>query len=161
MNDLPAGPARFWSAVLLAGAIALALGRGAPDNFRPEPPARMAADTPLPLLEEPQGALPHPPRTFRWTPGGPDVSLAQVMLFRKTLEPFWQSGPVEGPPLEVDPDEVFAGIPAGENLFWRVREVIDGRPRAVSALAEFTFETDTQGRPIGESVAGPRPLPLE
>jgi hypothetical protein len=152
MTELPAAPARFWSAILAAAAAGLALAGDALDNFRPEPVWVPPADTSLPVVEAPQGRVPDPPREFRWTPGGEDVDLAQVSIFRKNLNPVWQSGPVARPPVEVVPEEVFAGVAAGEELFWRVREVRDGRPRATSAMASFTFDRDTQGRGPAESV---------
>lgn len=142
---------RMWTVVVLAAAAAVVLGGNARESFRPEPSGAIPADTPLPVLHDPQGDLPAPPSQFAWTPGGNDVDLAQVVLFKSNLEVFWQSGPLSGPPLTVDPAEVFAGIPAGEPLAWRVREVSGGKPRASSDLVVFSFAVDTQGIPAGES----------
>ncbi len=152
--------ARPWTLVLLAGAAALALGGDVAGNFRPEPSGAVDPDTPLPVPLEPEGELPAPPTVFRWTPGGDDVDLAQVVLFSSNYEVFWQSGPLEGPPLEIVPEEVFAGIPAGEPLAWRVREVARGRPRAASRMVVFSFTVDAHGRPIGESVPANPFLPI-
>ncbi len=143
--------ARLWTVVVLAGAATLALGGDVAGNFAPEPSGAVAPETPLPVPLEPEGELPAPPAVFRWTPGGDDVDLAQIVLFRSNYEVFWQSGPLEGPPLEVAPAEIFAGIPAGEPVAWRVREVAQGRPRAASRMVIFSFEVDTEGRPVGES----------
>ncbi|MFN8179992.1 MAG: hypothetical protein U0167_18815 [bacterium] len=151
-------PARVWSAVfVVAGILLVALG-GAVQGFRPEPSGAVPADTPLPTLGEPQGPLPAPPKVFRWTPGGTDVDLSQVAIYRSTLEPLWQSSPVRGSSIEVEPSEVFQGVPAGEELLWRVREVSHGRPRASSAYGRFKFAVDTRG--LGPGAAPPEARPL-
>ena len=153
-------PVRLWTAVLVVGAVLLGTAGGL-RNFRGAPGTGVPADTPLPVLHEPAGDLPEPPRVFRWTPGGPDVDLSQVTVFRGNLEPWWYSAPLDTCVIEVDPSEVFAGIPAGETVFWRVREVTQGRPRATSALAQLSFALDTGGRGPGEAPPEERPLPLE
>lgn len=156
----PSTAARPWAFVLLAGAVLVALGGDLAGNFRPEPTGAVPADTPLPIPIEPEGDLPAPPSVFRWTPGGEDVDLAQVVLFRSNYEVFWQSGPLEGPPLTVVPGEVFAGVPAGETLAWRVREVSHGRPRAASGMTVFSFAVDVQGLPVGQSRPAQPFLPI-
>ena len=160
MNEPTPGPARLWAAVLLAAGVALALGGNVADNFRPEPSGRVPADTPLPTPIQPQGELPSPPAVFDWTPGGPDVALSQIVIFRSNYDVLWESAPLAGPPVTVIPEEVFAGVPAGEPLAWRVREVSNGRPRATTALILFSFDLDTLGRPVGESVPGEPLLPM-
>jgi hypothetical protein len=152
------GPTRVWSAVFVVLGILVAALGGAVQGFRPEPSGAVPADTPLPLLGEPQGDLPAPPKVFRWTPGGTDVDLSQVAIYRSTLEPLWQSSPVRGTSIEVDPADVFQGVPAGEQLLWRVREVSRGRPRASSAYGKFKFAVDTRG--LGAGVAPPEVRPL-
>ncbi len=157
--DIPSSAARVWSAVLLAAALFLA--GGALENFRPLPSGAIPVDTPLPVLETPAGESSEPPSVFRWQAGGADRDLAQVTVFRTNLEPFWSSAPTDSTEIRVDPADVFAGIPAGERLYWRVREVRDGRPRASSALSEFVFTHDVLGRPVGESFSAEPLLPSE
>jgi hypothetical protein len=126
-------------------------------GFRPEPSGAVPSDTKLPVLIEPEGELPNPPKVFRWTPGGTDVDLAQIAIYHTSLEPVWQSAPIHGSSLEIDPAVVFQGIGAGEKLCWRVREVTRGRPRATSAFARFQFDLDARG--LGkESPPEERPL---
>ena len=151
-------PVRVWSAVLVVAGILVAALGGAVQGFRPEPSGAVPADTPLPTLSEPQGDLPAPPKVFRWTPGGTDVDLAQVAVYRSTLEPLWQSAPLRGSSIQVDPADVFQGVPAGEELLWRVREVSHGRPRAASAYGRFKFAVDTRG--VGPGAAPPEVRPL-
>ena len=157
MNDLPPAATRFWSAVLVGAAVVLVLAGGAFRNFRPEPPARVPADTAIPVIQEPKGQLQTPPTVFRWTPGGTDVDLAQIAIYRGNLEPVWQSSPLQGSSLEVDPHELFEGVAAGEPLYWRVREISRGRPRATSSFAPFSFAVDVHGRGPEESQPAPPP----
>jgi hypothetical protein len=160
MPDIPITAARAWSAVLLVAAVALLVGGGAVDNFRPLPSGAVPADTPLPVLESPRGELPEPPRVFKWTPGG-ERDLSQVTLLRGNLTPLWRSAPTESSELHVDPAVVFAEIPAGGHLYWRVREVRDGKPRATSAVAEFWFVTHVRGQAEGKSAPMEPFLPSE
>ena len=55
----------------------------------------------------------------------------------------------------------FERLKLGADITGRQREVIDGRPRATSALAEFRFDVDTQGRGPGESRPEAKFLPLD
>jgi hypothetical protein len=160
MSDPAATPARLWSAVLVGAAVLLGVA-GVRGNFRGESARGSPSDAPLPALAEPVGELPEPPGVFRWTPSGPEVGLSQVTVFRGNLEPWWYSAPLDTCVIEVDPAEVFAGIPAGETVFWRVREVTDGRPRATSALVQFSFALDAQGRGPGEAPPEEPLLPQE
>jgi len=155
MSELPAAPVRLWSAVLVAGAVVLFVAGGAIDNFRPEPSGLMPEDTPRPVPGDPQGELESPPSRFEWTPGGDDVDVAQVVIFRESLDLLWQSSPRKGPPVELVPEDVFADVPAGEWIYWRIREVQGGRPRATSALVQFRFATDVHGRGVPAIVPGP------
>ncbi len=148
---------RVVGAIALAGAIALLLFGGVRENFRPIAGGRVPEDTPVPVCLEPAGDLEHPPTLFRWTSGGDDVDFAQVLLFDERLNRVWSSAPVTGAELRVE-SSVFDGLQAGTLCSWSVREVRQGRPRATSALAEFSFEFDTQGRPVGESLPAPEIL---
>jgi hypothetical protein len=161
MNELrepSSGPIRLWSIVLVAAGLLLAWLGGARENFRPEPSGAVPVDTPIPVALEPQGELPEPPKVFRWTPGGTDVDVSQVAIYRSTLEPLWQSRPTHATSLELDPSQVFHGIPAGEELAWRVREVSRGRPRATSAFVKFKFQKNAEGLPVGARPNVVRPL---
>jgi hypothetical protein len=142
----------------VAAAVVLVFAGGAFESFRPEPPAKIPPDTPLPVVLEPKGDLASPPKVFRWAPGGPDVDLAQVAIYRKNLEPLWQSSPIQGSSLEVDPRELFEGVGAGEPLVWRVREISQGRPRATSAFELFSFAVDVHGRGPAQSRPAPPPI---
>jgi len=156
---MPSRPALVWSTVLLLGAVALLLLGDVRGNFAPEPSPRLPEDTPLPVLQEPLGELERPPSRFVWTPGGPEVDYAQVLLFDERQERFWESAPLTGGELEVDPATVFSEVPAGPPLTWRVREVADGRPRAISAVGEFRFTTGVDGLGIGETAPEPGSAP--
>lgn len=158
MTDLPPRATRLWSAILVGAGVALALFGGALQGFRPEPSGRIPTDAVLPVALEPRGELPAPPTVFRWTPGGDDVDLVQVAIYRSNLEAVWQSSPVQGSSIEVDPREVFEDVAAGEQVSWRVREISRGRARATSAAQVFSFAVDVHGR--GPAQSGPQGVPL-
>lgn len=143
-----------WSSVLLLAAIALLVGGGVRRNFAPEPSGRVADGTRLPRPLEPLGELEAPPVVFRWEAGGPDVDYSQILVFNERQERIWSSAPLTGSELTVDPQAVFGNLAAGPPVFWSVREVAGGRPRATSPMVEFLFLVDVQGRGIGESQPG-------
>jgi hypothetical protein len=104
------------------------------------------------VLEEPLGEVPTPPTRFRWTPGEGEIGLSQVLLFRANLDLLWSSAPLPGGVHELEvPLTLYDGVPAGEKLYWRVREVHLGKPRATSALENFVFEIDSRGFRKGEA----------
>jgi hypothetical protein len=155
----PAPPVvRIVGILALVGALVLLVLGGVPENFRALPSGRIPADTPVPVILAPAGEQEQLPTVFRWTPGGPDVDFSQVLVFDDSLSRIWTSAPVRGSELTVDPAIVFDGIQAGTPCAWSVREVYQGRPRATSALQEFSFNHDWLGRPIGESRPGPKLL---
>jgi predicted phage tail protein len=141
---------RTWGvAVLLLAAAIFVLGGGA-TNFRPVSRDLVAEDTPIPVGIEPEGVQDTPPTVFRWTPGGDDVDLTQLILYRADKKRLWQSAPTRAAELEV-PLEAYRHIPAGETLYWRVREVRRGKARAASAFVAFWFQIDLQGKGPGET----------
>jgi hypothetical protein len=146
-----AGVSRTWiAAVLLLAAAIFVLGGGA-TSFRPLPHDLVPADTPVPVGIEPEGVCDAPPTKFRWKPGGEDVELSQLLVYRNDLKRLWQSAPVRGSEVEI-PASAYTDIPAGETLYWRVREVRRGKARATSALVAFWYQIDLAGRKPGEGV---------
>jgi hypothetical protein len=146
------GPAfRLGILMVLVTAAAIFLLGGGATNFRPVPRDLVAPDTPLPVGLEPEGVHDTPPTMFRWTPGGQDVDLSQLLLYRGNRSRIWQSAPVQGSELEI-PLAAYQDIPAGETLYWRVREVRRGKARASSARVAFWYQLDSQGRGPGEGV---------
>jgi len=133
----------------LAAAI-LVLG-GGPGNFRPVDRDLVSEDTPLPVGIEPEGVQDTPPTKFRWEPGGDDVELTQLLLYRSDRKRLWQSAPIRGAELEI-PLSAYKHVPAGETLYWRVREVRRGKARASSAFVAFWFQKDLRGLGPGEGV---------
>lgn len=142
-----------WVFGLTSGAVALFVAFGAAENLRPEASGRISQDTVLPVSIAPIGELESPPTEFRWTPGGEDVDFSQIVLFDDRLQRIWASPLLREPRLTVDPQQLFRGVVAGRKCGWTVREVYQGRPRATSAIAEFSFATDVKGRGVGESIA--------
>jgi hypothetical protein len=115
----------------------------------PSPKATAPAEeVKLPQPLEPAGELESAPLRFVWEPGGEDVDLSQVILFRGDLSRFWETAPVETSEVTV-PLHAFDGIYPMEPCYWRVREVTDGRPRAASVLKGFKIKNP------------PRPPPAE
>ncbi|MEZ5063702.1 MAG: hypothetical protein R3B81_03155 [bacterium] len=155
MSESTRSPAvAFWVALPLLAALLLL-----PAGWRNLRPLAIDVESPgIPEIEGPEGTLPVPPREFRWTPGGDDVEWSQVLLYRATFERLWESPPLTEPVFPVDPREVFRGIPAGEEVWWKVREIADGRARAASRLVRFTFEVDAFGHGPGEAPTYARPL---
>ena len=150
-NSFVASSFPFWSAALLVLAAGVFVLGGGVTSFRPVSRDLVTADTPLPVPLEPKGEQDAPPTKFRWTKGGDDVDLAQLLLYRANQKRLWQSAPTRGSELEV-PLSAYEHVPAGETISWRVREVRRGKARASSALAEFSFRVDIQGRGPGEGV---------
>jgi hypothetical protein len=150
----PSAGAVIAAACVLVAAVLLFFAGGALEGFRPEPSGRIPGDTKLPVGTSPEGELPAPPTVFRWEPGGDDVDLSQVIVFDDRRDRLWQSVPVKGSELTVDVEHVFAMAAAGHVYSWSVREFRAGRPRATSALVQFSFDVDVHGRGIGESMPG-------
>lgn len=119
-------------------------GRTAP----PKAVAPSPEDVKLPVPLEPAGELETAPLRFDWEPGGDDVDLSQVILFRGDLSRFWETAPVETSEVTV-PLHAFDGIYPMEPCFWRVREVTDGRPRAASELKGFKIRNPPRPPPAG------------
>lgn len=142
---------RVWSGILGGCALLLFLLGGVRENFRPPGAGRPAAEIALPVPLEPEGEYPAPPTTFRWKPGGDGVDLYQVVLHRASFERFWESAPLRGVTELTIPREAYDGIPAGQQLYWRVREVSGGRARATSAYTPFRFRVDSKGYGPGEA----------
>jgi hypothetical protein len=129
----------FLAAILLV----LAGGRTPPEKA----PAEDAKDQ-YPELVEPAGELDDPPLRFVWNPGGEDVDLSQVVVYRSNLDRIWETIPLGPGTREITiPLQAYAGTYPGEPCFWRVLEARDGRSRAVSALKEFKFKNPPQLRP--------------
>jgi hypothetical protein len=145
------GVARTWIWACLALAAAIFVLGGGATNFLPLPRDLVPADTPVPVGVEPQGVCDVPPTKFRWKPGGDDVDLTQLLVYRADLKRLWQSAPVAGFEIEI-PISAYTDIPAGETLYWRVREVRRGKARATSALVAYWFQIDLAGRKPGEGV---------
>ena len=80
------------------------------------------------------------------------MDFAQVVIYRASFERLWESPPLTEARFELDPDQAFLGIPAWEECAWKVREVVDGRPRAASRLAVFQFRKDHRGFEAGEAL---------
>lgn len=150
--DRPSRGGTIAAACVVGAALALFLFGGAIEGFRPVPSGRIPEDTKLPVGTYPEGELPEPPAVFRWEPGGDDVDLSQVIVFDDRRNRLWQSVPLAGSEVAIDPPAVFAGAAAGRVYSWSVREFRGGRPRATSALVQFSFDVDVHGRGIGESV---------
>lgn len=142
---------RAWSVAILALAAAILVLGGGVANFRPVSRDLVSPDTPIPVGIEPEGVQDTPPTEFRWTPGGDDVDLAQLILYRGDRKRLWQSAPIRGSDFEV-PLDAYRDIPAGETLYWRVREVRRGKARAAAAFVAFWYQKDLQGRGPGEGV---------
>ena len=137
--------------------VALVLGVPGALSLVPEPEVSVEIGIPQPL--SPQGDLPIVPSVFRWEPGGDDAEWSQVVIYRGNLERIWQSPLLRrADSYEVDPKLAFLGIPAGEDCFWRVRELVEGQARAISAFGEFKYERDALGYGPGELPAELRPL---
>jgi hypothetical protein len=149
-SNAPGVPRTWIAAGLLLAAAVFVVGGGA-SNFRPLPRDLVPEDTPVPVGIEPEGVCEVPPAKFRWTPGGDDVELSQLLVYRGDLKRLWQSAPVRGAEIEI-PVSAYKDIPAGETLHWRVREVRRGKARATSALVSFWYQTDLEGRKPGEGV---------
>ena len=143
--------ARTWVGAVLALAVVVFLVGGGAGNFRPVSRDLVTEDTPIPVGLSPEGVQEAPPTEFRWTPGGEDADLTQLVLYRADRKRLWQSAPLRGAELEV-PLSAYEHIPAGETLYCRVREVRRGKPRATSALVAFWFRVDLKGRGPGEGV---------
>ena len=152
LSGRPSRGGMIAAACVLVAAVALFLAGGAMDGFRPVPSGRIPDDTKLPVGIEPQGERPEPPTVFRWEPGGDDVDLSQVIVFDDRRNRLWQSVPIAGNEVVVDAAHVFERAAAGRVYSWSVREFHAGRPRATSALVQFSFDVDVHGRGIGESV---------
>lgn len=156
VNDSDPSPrttvtARTWVGATLALAVAVFLLGGGAGNFRPVSRDLVTEDTTIPVGVSPEGVQDTPPTRFRWTPGGEDVDLTQLILYRADRKRLWQSAPLRGAELEV-PLSAYEHIPAGETLYWRVREVRRGKPRATSAFVAFWFQADLKGRGPGDGV---------
>jgi hypothetical protein len=149
-SDRPAMPVRLWLLVILLVALVIAL-LGGVRNFRADADIAAPDTVELPTPIEPEGEIDVPPSVFRWEPGGPDVTWAQVTIYRGSFERIWESAPLADTVWTTDPREAFRGIPAGEECFWKVREVVDGRPRAASRYVPFTFRKDARGYGPGEA----------
>jgi hypothetical protein len=149
-SNAPGVPRTWIASVLLLAAAVFAVGGGA-TAFRPLSRDLVPADTPVPVGIEPDGVCEAPPAKFRWTPGGDDAELSQLLVYRGDLKRLWQSAPVRGAEIEI-PLSAYADIPAGETLYWRVREVRRGKARATSALVAFWYQVDLAGRKPGEGV---------
>jgi hypothetical protein len=156
----PAAPAEdrteafaFWTmmTIAIAGAILLLVtGRSpSPAKAKAEPTETVN----LPKLIEPAGILDSVPQQFRWTPGGDDVDISQVIIFRGDMTRIWESAPTDSDEVTV-PLHMFNLIAPMEPLFWRVREVTDGKPRAASDLMPFKIKNLPQHSPPEEKLAG-------
>jgi hypothetical protein len=143
-------PVRIWGAVVVVGAVALFLLAGGWENVRPVFPGPAGETEVLPLPVSPQGSHPSPPLHFRWKASADDVDFAQVILYRRSYERFWESGPTVGNEVTV-PLQAYEGVGAGETCYWRVREVADGKPRGSSPFIEFEFAVDSRGYGPGEA----------
>jgi len=113
------------------------------------PPPKAAApaeEVKLPQPLEPAGELETAPLRFVWEPGGEDVDLSQVIIFRGDLSRVWETAPVETSEVTI-PLHAFSGIYPMEPCYWRVREVTDGRPRAASVLKGFKIKNPPQPPP--------------
>lgn len=151
-RDRPTRGGRIAAACVVGAALLLFLFGGAFEGFRPVPSGRVPEDTTLPVGTYPQGELPEPPTIFRWEPGGDDVDLSQVIVFDDRRNRLWQSVPLAGREVAIDAARVFERAAAGRVYSWSVREFRRGRPRATSALVQFSFDVDVHGRGIGESI---------
>ena len=143
-------PVRIWGAVVVVGALGLFLLAGGWENVRPVFPGPTAETEVLPLPVSPQGSQASPPLHFRWKASADDIDFAQVILYRRSYERFWESGPTVGNEVTV-PLQAYEGVGAGETCYWRVREVADGKPRGSSPFIEFEFAVDSRGYGPGEA----------
>ncbi|MDP6461120.1 MAG: hypothetical protein QF819_09810 [Gemmatimonadota bacterium] len=125
---------KLWGGAVLVGAALLLVvsGRGA------LPSLPSGEEIGIPELISPEGDLAGPPTHFTWVPGGEDVDFAQVIVYRGTMERIWATGPLQGSEATV-PEFIYDELTLDEPCAWRVREVVDGRPRASSRLAKFGF----------------------
>lgn len=152
--DQPAESFAFWSTVLVAalGTVLLFVVARATAPTKPEPPlAKEAVKLPEPL--EPAGEVESAPLRFVWKPGGEDVDLSQVIIFRGDLSRIWESAPSETNEVTI-PLHAFDPVYPMEPCFWRVREVTDGQPRAASPLKSFKIRNLPKPPPPEETSAG-------
>ncbi len=132
------GAAFVVAAAVILGIVALRpppVESGAPQALR---------DVGIPQPIEPVGPVDAPPTRFAWTPGGEDVDLSQVIVYGQDMQRIWATAPLDTNVATI-PLDAYLGIGAGENCFWRVREIKDGKARAASGMRPFAFRRDLQG----------------
>lgn len=98
----------------------------------------------IPQLVEPIGLVETPPLEFRWQPGGDDVDYTQLLIYRSDMLRLYTSGPLETNSATVPPyvyDTTGPGVP----IFWRVREIRDGKARAASGFRKVFYRADFKG----------------
>jgi hypothetical protein len=150
-NDPEAKALGVWGTIIVLGGIALFLGGGGLENFRSLSPAGLPEAVELPVGLEPQGLIERPPTTFRWSLGGGDPDLTQIVIYDMGFDLIWQSRPLPPEITEWEvPESAFVGALAGRKHFWRVRQVAGGKPHASSDVVEFIFKLDTRGLGPGD-----------
>lgn len=151
--------------VLLAAALFFVAARSSSMSEAPDPLRAIE----IPHVVEPIGDVDLPPTRFHWTPGGDDVDLSQVIVYRKDSARIWESSPTESTEV-IAPDFIYEGIRPGEPCYWRVREVTDGKARAASGMTRFVFRRDSLGneapatllnKPMPKGTPLPKPSPFE
>jgi len=143
----------FWSTIAIGilGALLLVATGRAPAPAKAKDASTEAVKLPEPI--EPAAYVDTAPLRFVWTPGGDDVDLSQVIIFRGDMTRIWESAPTDTNEVTV-PLHAFDVIYPMEPCFWRVREVTDGKPRAASALKPFKIKNPPQHSLPAKTSAG-------
>jgi hypothetical protein len=137
---------RVGAGVVVAAAVILGIVALRPSPVESEAPQALR-DVGIPQPIEPLGPVDDPPTRFVWTPGGEDVDLSQVIVYGKDMQRIWATAPLDTNVATI-PLDAYLGIGAGENCFWRVREVKDGKARAASGMRPFAFRRDLAGNVV-------------